>query len=93
MMNPIMMNIPIEPDTRILFKNETNLGAYPVRYEIWSWDGYRAESFIFSNDDASGLSDKKIEKVVRESGLTNEESSLTINRSDSGFVFVSFNFE
>ena len=86
-------SIPIEPDTRILFQNETNLGGYPVRYEIWSWDGYRAESFIFSNDDVSGLSDMEIEKVVHESGLIHEESGITINRSDSGFVFVSFNFE
>ena len=86
-------NIPIEPDTRVLFQNETNIGGYTVRYEIWSWDGYRAESFIFSNDDVLVLSDMEIEKVVHESGLILEESALTINRSDSGFIFVSFNFE
>ena len=92
-MNQKFKSIPIEPDTRILFQNETNLGGYPVRYEIWSLDGYRAESFIFSNDDISGLSDIVIEKVVIESGLIHEESGITLNRSDSGFVFVCFNFE
>jgi len=86
-------SIPIEPDTKILYQNETNLGGYPVRYEIWSCDGYRAESMIFSNEDVSELSDKEIEIVVHESGLILEESGITINRSDSGFVFVSFNFE
>ena len=86
-------NIPIEPDTKILFQNETNIGGYPVRYEIWSWDSYWAESFIFAKDDVSGLTNNEIEKVVHESGLILEESALTINRSDSGFVFVSFNFE
>ena len=87
-------NISIEPDTKVLFQNdEANLGGYPVRYEIWSCDGYRAESMIFSNEDVSELSDKEIEIVVHESGLILEESGITINRSDSGFVFVSFNFE
>ena len=92
-MNKKFKNIPIEPDTRVLFKKETNLGGYHVRYEIWSWDGYRAESFIFSNEDVSGLSDMEIEDVVRESGLIHEESGITLNRSDSEFVFVCFNFE
>ena len=92
-MDKIFKGIHIEPDTKILFQNETNLGGYPVRYEIWSWDGYQAESIIFSNDDVSSLSDKEIEMVMYESGLIQEESGITINRSDSGFVFVSFNFE
>jgi len=92
-MNQKFNNIPIEPDTRILFKHETNLCGYPVRYEIWSCDGYRAESLIFSNDDVLRLTDKEIEMVVHESGLIHEESGININRSDSGFVFVSFNFE
>lgn len=92
-MNQKFKNIPIESDTRVLFQNETNIGGYPVLYEIWSSDGYRAESFIFSDDDVSGLSDIEIEKVVCESGLIQDESGITINRSDSGFVFVSFNFE
>jgi hypothetical protein len=92
-MNKKFKSIPIEPDTKVLFQNETNLCGYPVRYEIWSWDGYRAVSLIFLNEDVSGLSDKEIEKVVIESGLMQEESGITINRSDSGFVFVSFNFE
>ena len=86
-------NIPIEPDTRVLFHNETNLGGYSARYEIWSWDGYRAESFIFTDDDVSGLTDDEIEKVVRGSGLILDESGITMNRSESGYVFVCFNFE
>jgi hypothetical protein len=92
-MNQKFSNIPIEPDTRILFQNVTSLGGYPVRYEIWSWDGYRAESFIFSNDDVSALSDKELERMVIESRLIHEHSAITLNRSESGFVFVSFNFE
>lgn len=92
-MNQKFENIPIEPDTRMLFHNETNLGGYPVRYEIWSWDGYRAESCIFSNEDVSGLTDNEIEDVVRGSGLILDESGITMNRSESGYVFVCFNFE
>jgi hypothetical protein len=92
-MNQKFKNIPIELDTRVIYQNETNLGRYPVRYEIWSWVSYRAESFIFSNGDVSSLSDSEIEKVVIDSGLVHEESGITLNRSKSGYVFVCFNFE
>ena len=78
---------------RILYQEECVLGGYDALYEIWSWDGYRAESFIFEYDDVIGLTDQELEQVVRKSGLIREGSGITLNRSDSGFVFCNFNFE
>jgi len=85
--------VPIESDTKILYQQEGKLGNYHVRFETWSWDSYRAESFIFSNDDISDLNDEDIERLVRKSPYVKEESPLTLNRSDSRYTFCNFNFE
>jgi hypothetical protein len=63
-------NIPNEKDTRILYQKQSKLGRYDFHYEIWSWDGYRAESLIFfPNDGVAALTDQEIEKLVLASGL------------------------
>ena len=85
-------NISIEKDTRILFQKEDKLGDYDVRHEVWSWEGYRGESLIFSNDDVAGLPDQDIKRLVRASGLINEGSAMTLNRS-TDFTFCNFHFE
>ena len=86
-------NIPVEKDTRILFRNEAKLGDYDVLYEMWSWEGISAESIIFASDDISALTDEELEQEVRKSTLLKKESAVTIKRLDSGFTFVNFNFE
>ena len=91
-MNKKFSKVPVEKDTRILFQKEGKLGGIDIRYEIWSWDGYRAESLIFSNDDVSDLTDEEIERLVRTSPFVQEGVSLTLNRS-TNFTFCNFNFE
>jgi len=86
-------NVPVEKDTRILFRNEAKLGDYDVLYEMWSWEGISAESIIFASDDISALTDEELEQEVRKSTLLKKESAVTIKRLDSGFTFVNFNFE
>ena len=86
-------NVPVEEDTRILFRNEAKLGDYDVLYEMWSWEGISAESIIFASDDISALTDEELEQEVRKSTLLKKESAVTIKRLDSGFTFVNFNFE
>ncbi len=44
-------NVPVEGDTRIIFRQEASLGKYEVLHEKWSWEGIFAESFIFLNKD------------------------------------------
>ena len=90
-MNNRFDTVPIETDTRILYEKQGKLGGYDFRYEIWNYDGIKAESIIFANADVAGLSDQEIKQVVRQSA-TVKEGPMTLNRS-SGFVFVNFNFE
>ena len=85
--------VPVEEDTRILFRKEARLGNYDVLYEMWSWEGISAESIIFASDDISDLTDEELEQEVRKSPLVKKESAVTIKRLDSGFTFVNFNFE
>jgi len=86
-------NVPVEDDTRILFRNEAKFGDYDVLYEMWTWDGISAESIIFASDDISDLTDEKLEQEVRKSLPEKKESAVTIKRLDAGFTFENFNFE
>ena len=85
--------VPVEEDTKILFRLEARLGKFDVLYEKWSWEGILAESIIFADDDISGTTDEEIEQEVRKSPLVKKESEMKIKRSDAGFTFVNFNFE
>lgn len=86
-------NIPTEEDTKILSRQEKTIGEYIVLHEIWVWDGIYAESIIFANEDIEGLSDQEIEKMVRSLPILDENSDLTLTRTESGFTFVNFNFK
>ena len=92
MTNPRFDNIPIEKETRILFKKVIAINGYDVLYETWSWDGYWGESLIFTDGDVGGLADTEIRKVVRTSGLVENRSKIIVNRSYKGFIFCNFNF-
>ncbi len=91
-MTELFKNVPVDDDTRIIFEQLGCLGEYDVLYQNWCWDGITAESFIFINDDVLTLDDAGIEKVVRESPMCDLGSSMTIKRTDVGFVFANFNF-
>ncbi len=86
-------NVPVEEDTKILFQQEVTLGEYEVLYQKWIWDGITAESIIFADEDIVKLKDNEIEAAVKTSPLLKEDSSITLNRSESGFTFVNFNFK
>ncbi len=92
-MNKKFSNVPVEEDTRILFRKEARFGEYDVLYEMWSWEGITAESIIFANDDVEDMTDNELEQEVRKSPLVKKESEMTIKRLDAGFTFVNFNFE
>ena len=85
-------NIPIKPDTTVIFKKVIVINRYYVLYETWSWKEFWGESIIFTDDDVGGLTDKEIRKVVRASGLVENRSKIIVNRSYLGFVFCNFNF-
>jgi hypothetical protein len=85
-------NVPIDEGTDIIYQAIVNFGEYPVLYQKWRWEGIIAESLIFDSNDVGKLSDSEIEAAVRTSPLVHADSKVTISRSDSGFVFVNFNF-
>ena len=54
--------VPVDKDTRILFRHPAKLGKYDVLYEMWSWESIKAESIIFVTDDVSEITDDELEK-------------------------------
>ena len=58
-------NVPVDEDTRILFRQPAKPGKYDVLHEMWSRDDIQAESIIFVSDNVSELTDEKLEKEVR----------------------------
>ena len=85
--------VPVDEDTKTLFRLEAKLGEFDILYEKWSFEGVTAESFIFANEDISGMTDEEIEQEVRQSSLVKKGSQVLIKRLDAGFTFVNFNFE
>ena len=86
-------SVPADDDTKILFRLEAKLGEFDILYEKWSFEGVTAESFIFANDDVTGMTDDEIEQEVRKSPLVEKGSQVLIKRLDAGFTFVNFNFD
>jgi len=85
--------VPVEEDTQILASLKANLGEFEILYQKWFWDGITAESFIFLSEAVQQMSDKELEVEARTSPAIKADSEITIQRSDSGFTFVNFNFE
>jgi len=86
-------DVPVDKDTRILFRHPAKFGKFDILYEMWSWEGIKAESIIFATEDVSEMTDEELELEVRQSPLVKKESAVTIKRSDAGYTFVNFNFE
>jgi len=82
--------VPIDKDSRILFRQEAKLRKYDVLCEMWSWKGISGESIVWANSDISGLTDAELEQEVRKSLLVKKESAVTIKRLDAGFTFTNF---
>ncbi len=92
-MNSKFKDVPLDDDTAIIGEREVKLAEYDALYQMWSWNGITAESLIFLSDDMAELSDAEIESLVRQSPFFHEESKMTIERSESGYIFTNFNFE
>ncbi|MCF8365061.1 MAG: hypothetical protein K9H16_04730 [Bacteroidales bacterium] len=92
-MNKKFENVPVESDTVILFEKEHTIGRFDVLYQIWRWANYQANSIIFANEDIADIEEDEIRAMVKNDSVFTGESRLTFRRSDSGFTFVSFNFE
>ena len=52
--------VPIEKGANILFELNATLDDYDVMYQMWSWDGVTAESFIFLSSDIADLTNNEV---------------------------------
>jgi hypothetical protein len=85
--------VPIEQDTNILFQLNATLEDFDVLYQVWSWDGVSAESFIFLSSDISDLTDDEVKTLAKSSPMIKADSDLTMVRHEDGYTFVNFNFK
>ncbi len=92
-MNDKFKVVPVDPDTRVFRRSVTSIGGYDALHEKWSFEGVKAESFVFLSADVAGVSDETLEKLVRETEGVATNCRITLKRSESGFTFVNFNFQ
>ena len=92
-MNNKFTAVPIEKDTTLLFQLNATLGDYDVLYQMWSWDGITAESFIFLSSDIADLTDDEVKTLAISSPMIKADSDLTLVRHEDGYTFVNFNFK
>ena len=92
-MNNKFSAVPIENGTNILFELNATLDDYDVLYQMWSWDGVTAESFIFLSSDIADLTDEEVKTLAKNSPMIKDNSELTMVRYDDGYTFINFNFK
>jgi len=85
-------NVPVEEDTRILSQKVVQLNGIDALYQSWAWDGIRASSLIFSEEDVSTMENDAILDMVKASSFPSESTAYTFKRMECGFVFVNFDF-
>jgi len=85
-------NVPVEWDTKILFQQEIKLEDKDVIYQIWDWDGIKANSIIFISKDIDHQTDEELKNIIKKMPLYKANSEITLKRDES-FTFVNFNFE
>ncbi len=85
-------NVPVEEDTRILDRRECTLGEYEVLFERWVWDGIAGSTIVFCTRDIATVKHRDLEDFVRNLIVIDEDSKVTIKRTEEGFTFVNFNF-
>lgn len=85
-------NIPVDEGTRIIATKGEKIGEYDVVYQKWFWDGVKAESIIFYNEDVKSLTKEDILKLVHSATFVSFVSSTTYSQGDT-YTFINFNFK
>jgi len=85
-------NVPVEEDTSIIFQTEATFGDHEVLYQKWQWEGITAESIIFVTEEIANIDDETLLNEIKASPLVQEESEITVKKSETGFTFFNFNF-
>jgi hypothetical protein len=86
-------NVKTDNDTVITLNLETMFGKYDVLYQQWVWDGIQGYSFIFDNNDVSGIDLDTLIDEVRISPLVKDASKEITSKVAEQYTFINFNFE
>lgn len=92
-MNNKFKQVPLDEDTKIVFRQEAKVGQYNGLHEVWLWDSIIAESLIFVHEDIKSLNEDELKMMITSSGIFDIGSSVLVKSSESGYTFVNFNFE
>ena len=90
-MNEKFENIPLDEGTKIIFSSPMKWGELDIVYQKWNWEGIKAESIIFLNEDVKAIDDVALEADVRDGPIVKEGSQIIIKRLEE-YTFVNFNF-
>jgi len=86
-------DVPIDEGTQILGQKVLEHDGIAVLHQKWCWDGITAESIIFKARDVVDYDDKELEQRVNTFCQVESDSSITISKKNSDFIFVNFNFQ
>ena len=86
-------NVTTDSDTKITLNLETKFGKYDVLYQQWVWNGIKAESLIFDNEDISDIDLNSLIDEVRNSALVTDASKEITSKVAEQYTFINFNFE
>jgi hypothetical protein len=87
-MKEILLKRPIDADTRIISCKYTKIDNYDVLIEEWSWEGIKASSVVFLENQIEQLHDSQVMQLVL--NHLNVDGQMTISRDDFGYTFVSY---
>jgi hypothetical protein len=68
-------------------------GEYEVLYQHWIWDGIKAQSLIFDNNDISHVDLNRLIDEVRNSPLVNDATIEITSKVGQQYTFINFNFQ
>jgi hypothetical protein len=82
-----------ETGTVIVMSFETKFGEYDVLYQQWIWDGIKAMSLIFDNNDIAVIELSLLIGEVRNSSIVSDNTQQLTSSSEEQYTFINFNFE
>ncbi len=86
-------DVPVDEDTKIIQRKETEIDNLPVLIQKWTFDGIVAESAIFHDKDVCGINDEDLFQKIVNNYTVGPDLRHTITRDFDGYTFVNFNFE
>ena len=91
-MNNKFIDIPLDEGTKVLSTKEVKVGTIDAVFQNWKWEGVKADSIVFCDDDVATYSDEELIELVKKSVFYAGSGELTIKRNTHDFTFINLNF-